>query len=366
MQDPVEAFLGRPLPRPAYTDTSVPQTLEGVDQLTASGRWRAACTLCERLRSSSWTPEAGLRLRHVHIVCLLRVREVEKAEREIAQLGDLRSTRWAHSAIEVPHALHLLHAMLPAYSGKHDEALTRLYALLAAGSSSARPSSAAAAAAAPLPAQAIEQSASVMLAIVNVLCALGDLPNAIAHLEQLTAALLDGDKSGLGGGEGGAGRAAGLSLETSLSLLGRVHLQLGNLHAAAEAFERLESHVADPLTCVAVRLNRGMLETARSEYERALHEFEAVRSMEPTNALAANNTAVCQLYCCRLADAVETLEGLLKADPHGSMHQVIISNLEALYQMREGRAASKVTLERLVLATAADDFDMSALQLGQS
>ena len=44
---------------------------------------------------------------------------------------------------------------------------------------------------------------------------------------------------------------------------------------------------------------------------------------------------------------------------------MIVSNLEALYQMREGRAASKQTLERLVLATAADDFDMGVLSLGQ-
>lgn len=85
-----------------------------------------------------------------------------------------------------------------------------------------------------------------------------------------------------------------------------------------------------------------------------------------------------QLYCCRLSDAVSTLEGQLRADPQRSTHPVLVSNLANLYQMssspaHEGAQAAltssgitpKATLERLVIACGPDDFDLSVLNLGQ-
>ena len=65
---------------------------------------------------------------------------------------------------------------------------------------------------------------------------------------------------------------------------------------------------------------------------------------------------------CRLSDAVATLEAQLKANPHGSMHPTLVANLANLYQMTGG---PKSTLERLVMATAPDDFDPSVLHMGQ-
>ena len=47
------------------------------------------------------------------------------------------------------------------------------------------------------------------------------------------------------------------------------------------------------------------------------------------------------------------------------MHEVIVSNLSALYQMREGGGAAKEVLERLVVATSTDDFDMGVLKLDE-
>ena len=49
-----------------------------------------------------------------------------------------------------------------------------------------------------------------------------------------------------------------------------------------------------------VRLNRGLLGVAQGQCEAAAHDFDAVLQLDPTNAVAANNRAVCQLYCCRL------------------------------------------------------------------
>ena len=41
---------------------------------------------------------------------------------------------------------------------------------------------------------------------------------------------------------------------------------------------------------------------------------------------------------------------MLRADPKRAMHEAVVSNLTALYQMREGGANSKAMLERLVVA----------------
>ena len=83
--------------------------------------------------------------------------------------------------------------------------------------------------------------------------------------------------------------------------------------------------------------------------------------LDPTHAVAANNRAVCLLYSCQLQQAINSLEGFLKADPRNRTHQSLVANLAALYQMTDGAATAKQGLERLVLEMAADDFDIGVL-----
>ena len=152
-----------------------------------------------------------------------------------------------------------------------------------------------------------------------------------------------------------------------LSLLGRLQLQLGNVHAADDAFGRLECLIPVPEEVTHVRTNRGLHAMAVLQYPLALVEFQAALALEPGSVLAANNAAVCQLYCSQLDGSVSTLEGALHTDPHASMHPALIANLVNLYQMTcNGPSTSaKSTLERLVASTADQDFDMSLLNLGQ-
>ena len=382
--DVVETFLGRPAPPRQHTETSVPQSLEGVLTLAKAGAWRAATHLSERLLAHSHPVDVLLQLRWYHIVALLRLRENSKAEREIALLGDLRSPGYnyekypavypSQTGSMVPFALHVLHALLPSYSGNHDQALSRLYALLDVETTAAE----AERAGGPLP--RLAERAQGVLALVNVLCAVYDYPNAVTHLEQLIGAVQQQQPSGAAAaatppadgpqeGFGAAGEATPPTLTHLLSLLGRLQLQLGNLEAADDAFSRLECLLRAPDETAAVRINRGLLAVANSQYEPALAEFKAALEMEPSSVLAANNLAVCQLYCCHLSEAVGTLESQLKADPKGSMHPTLVANLANLYQMTSPGAAqnfrdAKPTLEKIVQATAADDFDASVLNLG--
>ena len=260
-RDVVENFLGRPAPARAQHD-SVAQTPEGVLTLARAGAWRAAATLSERLLALSHPVDVLLYLRWYHIVALLRLREVGKAEREMALLGDLRSDGWNFekypgvyqnkTGTMVPSALRVLHALLPSYSGNHDHALARLYALLEQSASAADET-----------ARRLPERSQIVLALVNVrtlptlpplvprrittphltalgatlqvLCAVHDYPNAIAHLEQLIAAVQQhapesvtaaGDEGVMASGFGVGGDPLPASLSQLLSLLGRVQLQV--------------------------------------------------------------------------------------------------------------------------------------------
>ena len=64
--------------------------------LAASGAWKQAASLSERLLSHSHPVDVLLQLRWYRIVALLKLREVAKAEREMAMLGDLRSQGWQY------------------------------------------------------------------------------------------------------------------------------------------------------------------------------------------------------------------------------------------------------------------------------
>ena len=55
--------------------------------------------------------------------------------------------------------------------------------------------------------------------------------------------------------------------------------------------------------------------------------------IDPHHACAANNRAVCLLYCCRLADAIAALEDFIRADPAKNTQQAVVSNLATLYQV---------------------------------
>ena len=90
----------------------------------------------------------------------------------------------------------------------------------------------------------------VVLGLANVCCSTGDYPLAITHLEQLVhdagAEMLPAQSP-----PAGAALKPGWQL---LSMLGRLHLQVGNLEAAGDAFDRLECLALDADRCAAVRM----------------------------------------------------------------------------------------------------------------
>ena len=78
-------------------------------------------------------------------------------------------------------------------------------------------------------------------------------------------------------------------------------------------------------------------QVALGDYEKALQEFTNVLQLDPDNVVAANNCAVCHLFCERLSDAVSTLEDFVRGNPAAHLQQAVAANLAALYQMVEVR-----------------------------
>ena len=278
---------------------------------------------------------------------LLKTGEHAAAEREIKLLGDLQGQNWHYERYPaiangrkgsmVPFGMLLLNALLPAFTDDFAAAQQRLYDLLTVVQQAGGwPGQAAGGSCKVGDGDDKQQEQTVLLALADTYCASQDYPLAVAHLEQVVASCAGAAKP----------------LQRHLSLLGRVHIQTGNLEAAGDAFDRLECLLREPDACVDVHLNRGYLCVAQGDYPAALEAFGAVLAVDETHVLAASNRAVCLLYCCRLADAVAALEEFLKVDPVRNAEQTILSNLATLYRARRhSLLLSPRVAARLVLPT---------------
>jgi len=389
--DPVEVFLGQPVTITRLTEHKVPKSEEGLRMLAADGSWRAVAALAEHLLGESHPIDELLRIRWYRIVALLKARDVQQAEREFALLGDLYGPSWTYERYPgmfpmrkgsmVPFAMLLLQALLPSYGGDNNTSLTRLYELLSRTETQLRETSD------PKSVRLLNiERQKTILALINIFGAVGDLPVAIAHLEKLLNEVdelcpplgeesVKKDPPALVATISSAGptiiaRGRPAAKSELLSLLGRIHIQVGDVKSAEATFQQMEALIPadtpDLAQQVMVHLNRGLLQVAHGDYESALHEFTCVRRLDGANVAAANNCAVCHLFCERLSDAVATLEDFVRANPGAHLQQAVAANMAALYQMVEGGAEMMQTLEKLVFAVASDDFDTSVLQLRPS
>lgn len=163
---------------------------------------------------------------------------------------------------------------------------------------------------------------------------------------------------------------------------GRTLLQVGALPQVAEVFEfaRSEWTIAEEkihpdlaslsvlkLMSCQMQVNEALFYFAKSNTEHAMESFtkalERLRSQEllnqrysvdvymgsgvvgidTTNALYSeciNNLALCSLYTCRMQDAVNLLEDLVRADPTAFLTERVAFNLCTLYELGADSAVS--------------------------
>jgi len=150
------------------------------------------------------------------------------------------------------------------------------------------------------------------------------------------------------------------------SALGRIHLEMGNVKAATQAFLNAATLVHDPEHHALVHMNRGYIALAVDQYTIAIDHFQAALDLDPNNIIAANNRAICLLYTCDLTRAISSLEELIRKDPEKNLDETLVYNLCTLYDLNsEGSAEKKKSIMSLASKFASDSFDFYVLKLGQ-
>eukprot|EP00535_Pseudo-nitzschia_heimii_P008298 CAMPEP_0197190632 /NCGR_PEP_ID=MMETSP1423-20130617/22031_1 /TAXON_ID=476441 /ORGANISM="Pseudo-nitzschia heimii, Strain UNC1101" /LENGTH=544 /DNA_ID=CAMNT_0042643057 /DNA_START=20 /DNA_END=1654 /DNA_ORIENTATION=+ len=190
-----------------------------------------------------------------------------------------------------------------------------------------------------------------------------------------------------------------------LSRQGRIFLQIGALPAAKDCFysartvwAEIESSTSSSNVVPAnfssrektlrvampslLRINDGLLEFSLSNYDGALKFFSNVIDILRENGTtlqsqyrtqdwlgpgfagceepsvlyndAVNNAALCNLYMCRLGDAVASLEAVVREDPAAFLTERVAFNLCTLYEL--GCDSSVATRKKQVLQLIAKRF----------
>lgn len=163
---------------------------------------------------------------------------------------------------------------------------------------------------------------------------------------------------------------------------GKALLQIGALPQVAELFEyaqkewtaanegipeELKSHPAVVLMFCQMEVNEGLFNFAQNKYERSLSSFSKGRDIlrsqdlltqkynpdaylgtgvlcfDAPNELyseCVNNMALCNLYSCKMQDAVGQLEDLVRSDPSAFLTERVAFNLCTLYELGADSAVS--------------------------
>ncbi|KAG5182411.1 hypothetical protein JKP88DRAFT_348859 [Tribonema minus] len=433
--------LKRPLPPPTsgssqasggdgsvVAEAAIPDT---VDQSQVScllvfaemRAWRSVAAAAEALPASgALSPSDAADVRMCRATALLRMRHVDDAQAELQRVQ--RAS--AAAATPAPFAAELLALQIGLFKGtlSSDDAIASLGTLkraldariAAAAASPATESgytaaAAAAAAAAALTAQeAVRWRRRVRTTLASAFQVMGRWRAALAELQanddDLRGVLASGGSSS---SSGGGGSAALLAARGEVnSRIGRVFLQIGDVHSATTFYNRAErmwaaagssgAGAADAaLHRAQALINAGLLAFARSDFrgaaerhERAAAEARTARTLaagggggggggsgaacagvegEGAGALlaaAASNAALAHLYACDVARALAAAEGAAREDPAAALRDTTAFNLCTLYDLGGGPAGSatrKAALAALAQRFSLDDVDVGSFRM---
>lgn len=339
------------------------------------------------------------------LALLVRTQNYELAEHEFATFNNMEAPNFyfeyspqrypERAGSIIPFSLRLIHAELPSHLNRTNEALDRLYYLLAIigriqsnlekgfreDGSISEPDLVYRQASLNLwTARKIRVLSSCLSIFLHKL----DYQSALNIVRQLTHLCSDDQ----------------VVLRGFCSLLGRVHLQFGDLQTAKAFFDRSLSNAEFPLDdklqlLILQNFQNALLSIGKGEYEEAKKLFETVLQLDPTNVAAANNLAICSLYVGRLSESIEALEDLtttgLTSQPINNLdvlttaskntglftsfmfntrcrrfclHDVMVSNLAVLYEVESDLATlKKVSLLKKLVAISGEPVHISSFKL---
>ncbi|XP_071118783.1 trafficking protein particle complex subunit 12-like [Haliotis cracherodii] len=381
VRDLVYRYMGEQesVKRKVLTSLSVPQDFAGLEHLISAGCLRAAVDLTGKMLADAGQGEATggeptqqsqytLQLWFCRLSLLVRLRLYDVADTELRgfqtlDTPDLYYEFYPHlypgrRGSMVPFGMRLLHAELPSFLGRNQEALDKLYYVLAvinrmlcnldtglAEDGSVWEMSA------DSRNKSMElwrqREVQTLYKIAGVMVFVKDYEAALSVYESLEEKVKD-------------------NMESLRSGIGRIYLQMGNVPDALTIFKQLEaeSEKGDNTTSCRNSVNRGLAAMCQNNFSEAYGHFKLAVQLEPLNTCAVNNMAVCSLYLGRLKDALNTLESLVHRDPANNLHEGILFNLCTLYELESSRALhKKQTMLDLVSRHKGDGFPIVCLKM---
>ncbi|XP_047701131.1 trafficking protein particle complex subunit 12 isoform X2 [Prionailurus viverrinus] len=158
--------------------------------------------------------------------------------------------------------------------------------------------------------------------------------------------------------------------QESLDRLHRVKAvcsKIGDIKTAEKYFqdvEKVTQKLDGPQGKIMVLMNRAFLHLGQNNFAEAHRFFTEILRIEPTNAVANNNAAVCLLYLGRLKDSLRQLEAMVQQDPTHYLHESVLFNLTTMYELESSRSAQKKqALLEAVASKEGDSFNTQCLKL---
>ncbi|XP_034531488.1 trafficking protein particle complex subunit 12 [Notolabrus celidotus] len=383
VKDLMLRFLGEQaaMKRQVLTANSVEQSFTGLKQLISSKNWRAAVDLTGRLltahgqgygkagQPTSHTTDS-LQLWFVRLGLLTKLNLHQNAELEIEPFGNLDQPDLYYEYYPtvypgrrgsmVPFSMRLLHAELPQYLAKPQEALDRLHTLKTVCLAILE----------NLEKGLAEDGSMITLTQENRQVSLKLWRSRLSRVMYSMANCLLLMKDYV------------LAVETYhstiqyepqqrvqlLSGIGRIFLQIGDVKTAERYFQDVEKtwqmKGSQPSHTTCVLMNRAFVYLSQNNYTEAHGSFAEVLKIDPKNPVANNNAAVCLLYLGRLKESLGQLEGLVQQDPALYLHESVLFNLTTMYELESSRSTQKKqALLEAVACREGDSFNTQCLKL---
>ncbi|XP_029315957.1 trafficking protein particle complex subunit 12 [Cottoperca gobio] len=383
VKDLMLRFLGEAaaMKRQVLTDDSVEQSFTGLKRLISSKNWRAAVDLTGRLltahgqgygkagQPTSHTTDS-LQLWFVRLALLTKLNLFQNADLEFEPFGNLDQPDLYYEYYPtvypgrrgsmVPFSMRLLHAELPQYLAKPQEALDRLHNLKTVCLAILE----------NLEKGLAEDGSMITLTQENRQVSLKLWRSRLSRVMYSMANCLLLMKDYV------------LAVETYhsiiqyepqqrvqlLSGIGRIFLQIGDVKTAERYFQDVEKACQEtgsqPSHTTCVLMNRAFVYLSQNNYTEAHASFTEVLKMDPKNPVANNNAAVCLLYLGCLKESLGQLEGLVQQDPALYLHESVLFNLTTMYELESSRSTQKKqALLEAVACREGDSFNTQCLKL---
>uniref|UniRef100_A0A2R8ZRS1 Trafficking protein particle complex subunit 12 n=1 Tax=Pan paniscus TaxID=9597 RepID=A0A2R8ZRS1_PANPA len=382
VKDLMLRFLGEKAAakRQVLNADSVEQSFVGLKQLISCRNWRAAVDLCGRLLTAhgqgygkSGLPTShttdSLQLWFVRLALLVKLGLFQNAEMEFEPFGnldqpDLYYEYYPHvypgrRGSMVPFSMRILHAELQQYLGNPQESLDRLHKVKTVCSKILANLEQGLAEDGGMSSVTQEgRQASVrlwrsrlgrvMYSMANCLLLMKDYVLAVEAYHSVIKYYPEQEPQLLSG-------------------IGRISLQIGDIKTAEKYFQDVEkvTQKLDGLQGkIMVLMNSAFLHLGQNNFAEAHRFFTEILRMDPTNAVANNNAAVCLLYLGKLKDSLRQLEAMVQQDPRHYLHESVLFNLTTMYELESSRSMQKKqALLEAVAGKEGDSFNTQCLKL---